>query len=59
MKENLKQLRSNSFQNEKEYRKSEKISDRHRNCHVKVNFRKFEWKQRKRIKYLKLRYADD
>jgi hypothetical protein len=42
MKENLKQLRSNSFQNEKEYRKSEKISDRHRNCHVKVNFRKFE-----------------
>jgi hypothetical protein len=49
----------NSFRNKKEYRKFEKISDRHRNCHEKMNFRKSERKRRKRIKYFKLKYADD
>jgi hypothetical protein len=46
----LNDYAQNSFRNKKEYRNSEKISDKHLNCHEKMDFRRSERKQRKRIK---------
>jgi hypothetical protein len=46
----------NSFRNGKGHRKSGKISDKHRNRHEKMDFRRFGWKRGERIKisYVKI-----
>ncbi len=43
------------FETKKKHRKSRKISDRHKNCHKKVSFRRRRRERRKRVKISRTR----